>query len=154
MTLLTKIQTASIESMQDFENACEELAVAKYILADAKISKLLQCIVANSDLYTLVGKVCNGFDPIAVLNSHCGKNSLGCNTVLPPQDLALCVGFVFRILFLLDTERTKQGGERILIDFLSKYYNAQDLNESMIEFGVLVRAFKQGVLQLLQLFNK
>lgn len=149
MTLLEKIQTNTQASIKEFENSCDELANAKYIIAEAKISKVLQSIVANTKLYTLMGQVCNGFDPIYVLNMHAAKTEDGNNTVLPPSDEPLCVGFVFRLLYLLDTEKPKPGNERILMDFLSRYYNQHDLNLSMLEFGLLIKAFKQNALHLI-----
>ncbi|MDR3022145.1 MAG: hypothetical protein LBU60_05705 [Clostridiales bacterium] len=147
--LLNKIQNNTSASVRDFEAACDDLISAKYILADTKISKVLQTIVVSSKLYSLIGKVCNGFDPMALLNQQRAKTSDGHDTVLPPQDKALCVGFVFRLLFILDSQRDKTGGDQILKDFLMQYYNPNDLNASIAEFGNLLKSFKENAVQLL-----
>ncbi|MCL1945299.1 MAG: hypothetical protein FWF56_05820 [Firmicutes bacterium] len=149
MYKLDIIQNNSSSSIKDFGVACDELSTAKYILAEAKISKVLKTIVVNSKLYTLMGQVCNGFDLIAILDNHRAKNEDGFDTILPPQEAPTCVGMVFRLLYKLDTEKSNEGSKEILKDFLSKYYNSQDLNASMLEFGLLISVFKQKALQLL-----
>ena len=114
----------------EFERACKALIETKYILADKKISALLQVIAKHQNLYSLIDGCMQGFDFKSAF--HTAQIEIG-NTVglgMPRKRRDL-IAFVFCLLLSFDT------GQTDLRKFLHTfYYNGTSPSE---EFEIFVR---------------
>ncbi|MCL2062419.1 MAG: hypothetical protein FWH03_07355 [Firmicutes bacterium] len=98
---LYDIMDDSDECIVEFERACAELASAKYILAEKKISALLQVIAKSKNLYALIGACMQDFDFAAEL-----KHAKTQNGLMLPASRKKQIAFVFCLLLSFDTNQT------------------------------------------------
>ena len=102
---LFEIMEASDDSTIDFEKACYDLIHTRYILADKKISGLLQQIAKNKNLYALIANCMQDFDFKSVFNQAKAAGGDGRALVLPTECKKI-IAFVFCLLLSFDTNQT------------------------------------------------
>jgi len=117
----------------EFESACRELVSAKYILADKKISKLLQTIAKNSRLYTLVGECMIDFDFKSEFIKSKG-NFVPTKLTLPFERKKI-VAFVFCLLLSFDTNQTDL--KKFLHTFYFRHNGPTEEFEAFAEEAIL-----------------
>lgn len=102
--------------IEKFEKACDDLISSRYILAESKISVLLQTIAGNVELYKMFRSTLDGFDFDAAMAKS--KIPSGYNTykIVLPSDTKQIAAYVFRLLYAFDT------GAMSLKDFLHEYF--------------------------------
>ncbi|MCL2848350.1 MAG: hypothetical protein FWE13_06390 [Firmicutes bacterium] len=124
-----KTQDNLQNALAEFENACNQLLNTKYILAEKKISILLQIIAKHKELYELVAKCMDGFDfktEFFTAKSHVAKGT----GLRFPQDPKNIVALVFCLLLSFDTKQTD------FKQFLSAFYYNREGPEK--EFDIFV----------------
>jgi len=107
------IQIAGDEGLVEFESAARELVNTKYILADKKISILLQTIAKNKNLYALIANCVQGFDFKLEFNN---AKTEGAKGLTLPTERKKLIAFVFCLLLSFDTNQTD------LKKFLNTFY--------------------------------
>jgi len=117
-------------ALAEFKKACLQLLSTKYILADKKISIILQLIAKHPELYNLVAKCMEGFDfktAFAVAKPQDARTK-GLKLPMEPNHV---VAFVFCLLLSFDTKQTD------FKNFLSAFY--YDIEGPTKEFEVFVK---------------
>jgi hypothetical protein len=127
---------ASDDCVAEFERACSELSVAKYILAEQKIAQLLQVIAKSKNLYALMGACMQGFDFGAELIK--AKTPQG---LVAPSEPKKQIAFVFCLLLSIDTKQTD------FEKFLHTFYGGEDnANAEFSEFArQVILPFRKNV---------
>ncbi len=135
----------SSENVQEFYNACTEMSKAKFILADAKISKILKCIISSTDLVDAVADCLNGFNFANEFSKIQVKNDLKRVHIILPNDPKKLVAVVFSILSEMDSHRLD------LHSFIFDYFggNGETLLESYDRFvaGMII-PFRDALCEL------
>jgi len=100
---LLDIQISGDDCLVEFEAAARDLINTKYILADKRVSFLLQTIAKNKNLYALVKNCLQGFDFKAAFAEAKIDGNRGLNL---PTERKNLVAFVFCLLLSFDTNQT------------------------------------------------
>jgi len=118
------------EKVQAFYDACTEMTKAKFILADAKISKILKTIVSCPDLVDIIADALNGFNFQNEFSKIQVKNDLKKICIHLPNDPKKLVAVVFSLLSEIDSHRID------LHTFIFDYFdgNGRTLLESYDKF--------------------
>ena len=126
------------KKIDEFKSACDNLLNSQYILAEGRISLVLEAIASSQTLYNLFDEVLKGFDYKATAKEH----STGREFRLPdtPEKIA---ALIFCVLLDMD--------KRVILleDFLPFFY-ASDLNVAYENFlARIILPFRTAVLHLL-----
>ena len=120
--------------------ACDELIDAKLILAETKVSALLQRIAASKKAYELLDAVLKGFDFNYEFNLAKQKNALGTYSLTLPGDDRRLAAFVFCLLLEFDTTSCD------LQSFLDVYFYSENPTKSFESFiNEMIVPFKQSL---------
>ena len=139
---LLDIQIAGDECLVEFESACQELIHTKYILAEKKISLLLQTIAKHKNLYALISNCVQDFDFKHEL--EIAKAAASGRGLVLPQERKKLVAFVFCLLLSFDTNQT--DFKKFLHTF---YFEAQGPGTEYERFASeAIGAFSQAVASL------
>lgn len=111
-----KFMNPSDECIDDFVRVCSEMVNSKYILADGKITDILQTIAGSAKLYELVRAAVKGFDFEYELKK--AKSTAGGKvSLLIPTDTKNLIAFVFCLLIKIDSD------EILLKDLLDTFFS-------------------------------
>ena len=122
------------ESLRRFSVSCMDLVTSKFILADAKISVLLQCIAEEQQLCDIITEALRNFDYEGTLAACCKDGVFEL-----PNDARSSIALIFCLLFDFDTKK------RELSDFLKAYFGGNS-NQAMFDFGHrVIKNFKTAV---------
>jgi hypothetical protein len=134
---LYDIMDTSDDCVEDFKKACGDVIDAKYILAEKKISVLLQTIARSRRLYDLFGACMQSFDFGAELLK--AKTPTG---LVLPAERKKQIAFVFCLLLSFDTNQTD------FKKFLHTFYgDEQSPNTEFSDFAKAVMApFRDNVI--------
>lgn len=138
-----KYMSDSPESFQAVLDAADDLIAAQYLLAESKISALLQKIAASSKAYELFEKALEGFDFSLTFDAALSRNALGVPTLTMPSDPKTAAAFAFCILLDIDTGRCALG------DFLHAYfYRENATSEFALFLKNIAEPFKAAIVAL------
>lgn len=122
--------------LRQFNKACEDLVMGKYILANIKIKALINSINSSEKLTQIVSKSLDGFD-----FGMCFKESVTSDGLVLPGDDLSKIAYCFNVLYNLDE------GTITFIDFLSKYFisNRSNGEEFKLFIATIIQPFKQAI---------
>lgn len=118
------------QSFEDFLRSCDDLINGKYILADGKISAILQHIASSRKTYALFDGALNGFDFGYEFSRAKQPTGYNTETIRLPKNKEKAIAFVFCLLLEFDM------GQRKLKDFLHVYFYNDNPN---VEFAAFIR---------------
>ena len=102
--------------LKTFYDACTDMGKAKFILADAKISKILKSIVDSSELIAVVGEALVNFNFDTEFSKAQVKNDMTPLYFNSPKEKSKIVALVFGLLSEFDAHRLD------LHTFINDYY--------------------------------
>ncbi len=126
--------------IKSFNNACDEFLLGKYILAEVKISSLLQTINENEKLKNIVLDSRENFDFNNMLK-HCISNSNDKHIITLPNNDKEILAFVYDLLNFFEQKQFS------LYDFAHKFFtNDDNPNQEIAEFAnKIILPFKNAV---------
>ena len=131
------IKTKNVSDIAEFSSAMDDLITSKFILAEKRISSVLQTIANNADLYDLFKQALNGYN-YSVEFSKSRTSDKGRPKLVLPQNQARKIAYVFCLLMEIDT------GKRGLKDLLDEYYFLPRPNQSFMLFASeMLEPFKE-----------
>lgn len=119
----------SKECINEFNAACEEMIKSKYIVADKKITRILQSIAKSRILYTIIENSMVDFSFAEQLKESRQVDSYGRGLFILPRKRRNFIALVFCLLFSFDTRQTDL---RTFID--SFYYSEISVNNEFYDF--------------------
>ena len=124
--------------LKDFNTACNDFLNGKYILAEGKISTILDTLSKNNKLKDIVAECINGYNFSSAFDDAVGENGI----IVLPTDAKGIIAFVFSLLYNIDAKNFD------FYDFLTSYYNFDELN-NMGSFKMfadnIVLPFKEAI---------
>lgn len=131
------------EAFEQVLAACDELINAKVILAETKVSILLQKIAESKKAYSLLDDVLKGFDFNYEFTLAKRRNAVGAYTLVLPSDDRRLAALVFCLLLEFDTTSCD------LQSFLDVYYYGDTpANEFAMFVRDMIVPFKQAISSL------
>ena len=140
MSTLKSIRSDSEELVVDFALACDEIVSAKFIIAEKKISTLLQIIASSSRLYGLIQRVMQPFDFLQEL-----KNVIHGKEIILPSSRSKRIALIFCLLYSFDVKKID------LQEFIHHHFESDNVNDEFSAFGSsIVTVFQNDVLAALR----
>ena len=102
---MMQVSNEELSKIAQFIAGCNDMINGKFILADVKITKVLNNIAESEELYRFISECMNNFDFIKELHRAEMKNSLNSGAFTPPQEPEKLVAFVFCLLVECDAKR-------------------------------------------------
>lgn len=102
---MIKVSNEELSKIAQFVASCDDMINGKFILADVKITKVLNMIASSEELYRYISECMVGFDFAREYHRAEVKNSLNGGSFAVPSDEAKLVAFVFCILVECDAKR-------------------------------------------------
>lgn len=128
------------EAFEQVLAACDELINAKVILAETKVSVLLQKIAESKKAYELFDEVLKGFDFNYEFTLAKRRNAVGAYTLVLPSDVRRLAALVFCLLLEFDTTSCD------LQSFLDVYfYGDTPANEFATFVRDMIVPFKEAI---------
>jgi hypothetical protein len=131
--------------IEKFENACSDMAHSRYILAESKISALLQTVAGDISLYELFKSVMTDFDFSFELNKSKIPDGYNTHKIVLPHSKRKVAAYVFSLLYAFDTHAMS------LKDFLHEFfYTAAGANAEYEQFvRQIIVPFKNSVVDII-----
>jgi hypothetical protein len=122
-----------------FDKACDGLLSARFILADKKISELLQIIAGSKRLYALIEGCTKDFDFFREFR-HARKFYEGKGTIELPEGRKKQIAFMFSLLYSFDTKKID------IKEFIHTFYTSHNDNDEFSLFCLaLITGFRKNV---------
>lgn len=122
----------NIQELKQFNTACDEFVLGKYILADMKISSILKLITENEKLTNIVNSCLLDYDFNAEYKKYAISNEYESRFTLPVEDKEV-IGFVYNLLYKFQTKTMN------FYEFITKFFAEETANEkTFIEFAKMV----------------
>lgn len=102
---MIKVSNEELSKIAQFVASCDDMINGKFILADVKITKVLNMIANSEELYRYISECMVGFDFAREYHRAEVKNNLNGGTFAAPQEPEKLVSFVFCILVECDAKR-------------------------------------------------
>lgn len=103
---ILKMMDGSLKSsLERFNEACDDMAGAKYILASGKIAHVLQAIATSKPLMEFFNTIMTGFNFMVAFEKAKFRDELGHPYLKQPANPLLQVKFAFCLLFAIDTDK-------------------------------------------------
>ena len=102
---MIQVSNEELTKITQFIAGCNDMINGKFILADVKITKVLNIIAESEELYRFITECMNGFDFSKELHRAEMKNSLNGGSFTAPQQPEKLVAFVFCLLVECDAKR-------------------------------------------------
>lgn len=112
-----------VKELSNFNNACDEFVLGKYILVDMKITSILKMIADDEKLANIVNS-CIGASDFNSLCKQCLINKEEDFSIVMPSDDVSIISFVYNLLYRF------KSGDLDLYKFLKKYYNQDTVGSS------------------------
>lgn len=126
--------------LKQFNQACDEFASGKYILANIKIKAIINCVSQSPKLTDLITACLQDFDFNLAFQDSITEQGLQI-----PQGEKCITAYCFNILYNIDR------GSINFLDFLSKYFSGEEITsgeEFKLFVDVIVAPFKTSVNKL------
>lgn len=124
--------------LKDFNVSCDDFLNGKYILAESKISSILDTLDKNNKLKAIVAECVNNYNFSSAFGEAVGENGI----LSMPKDPKSIIAFAFSLLYNIDVKNIN------FYDFLTAYYNFDELN-NMGSFKLfadnIVLPFKEAI---------
>ena len=135
MRAVYDIMSDSDERLNDFRLACDEAAAAKFILAEKKISELLQIIAGSKKLFNIMADATQNFDFAAEL-----KKAVNGREFVLPTGRKKQIAIVFSLLYAFDSKKLD------LQEFIHNHFESENVNDEFARFAsVILGNFRANV---------
>lgn len=132
---IKELMTDDFSLVNEFEEACNEMLSCRYILAEARVIKILQTIAISNVLQNVIGGALKGFDYLATARTWSDNGKF-----IEPSSEKEYVALTMCILADVDS------GKIVLSDFLRQFFWDGSINDAYIAFcNMLVEPFKRYV---------
>lgn len=102
---MIKVSNEELSKIAQFLSGCDDMINGKFILADLKITKLLNMIADSEELYRYISECLTGYDFMRELHRAEVKNGLNGGIFAVPAEESKLVAFVFCLLVECDSKR-------------------------------------------------
>lgn len=102
---MIQVSNEELSKISQFIASCDSMANGKFILADVKITKILNMIAGSEELYRYISECMTGFDFVREYHRAEVKNGLNGGVFAVPQEPKKLVAFVFCLLVECDAKR-------------------------------------------------
>ena len=102
---MIKVSNEELSKIAQFIASCDDMINGKFILADVKITKVLNMIAGSEELYRYISECMVGFDFTKEYHRAEVKNGLNGGLFAVPSDPNKLVAFVFCVLVECDAKR-------------------------------------------------
>lgn len=102
---MIKVSNEELSKIAQFIASCDDMINGKFILADVKITKVLNMIASSEELYRYISECMTNFDFSREYHRAEVKNSLNGGNFAAPTEQEKLVAFVFCILVECDAKR-------------------------------------------------
>lgn len=126
---MIQVSNAELSKIAQFIAGCNDMINGKFILADVKITKVLNIIAESEELYRYISECMNGFDFIKELHRAEMKNSLNGGSFTAPQQPEKLVAFVFCLLVECDAKRID------FYSFINENFISKDRSDIYAKFA-------------------
>ncbi len=133
-------------NIQNFINSCDDMIKGKFIMADNKISKILESIANNEKLYKLVNDCVNGYN----FQKEYEKAYKECENGLfeTSKEIKKNVAFLICLFVEVDQHRIK------FYDFINKFFKSAGAgNEYEAFVKNMLIPFKEGIISQYNLIS-
>ena len=127
----------NIQELIPFNNACNEFATGKYILADIKISSILKTLETEEKLKSIVSSCCEDFNFTQEFNKAIKQENETLSFNIPENEKQT-IAFVYNLLSSFKNSTIN------FYDFLSKFYPNENSDFSAFANAVVI-PFKNAV---------
>lgn len=127
------------DNIQDFINSCDDMIKGKFIMADSKISKILETIAKNETLYNYINQCVNGYN----FQKEYEKILNECDNGLyeATNDIEKNIAFVMCLFVEVDHHRMK------FYDFISRFFRGAGAgNEYEAFVQTMLKPFKEAII--------
>ncbi|MCL2234544.1 MAG: hypothetical protein FWC11_02625 [Firmicutes bacterium] len=136
MRSIFDIMSDSDTLILEFDRACDNLILSKYILADKRISDLLKVVASSKKLYSLIKGVLKGFDFVEEYKLATIRRG----QFFLPKSRKKLISFVFCLLYYIDTNAIE------LSDFLKDNFSSSNVNLEFSNFtSQVILPFRHAV---------
>ncbi len=130
-----------VHDLINFNTACDEFVNGKYILADVKISSLLNIIAEDEKLRNIVASTLEDYDFKEKLINATKSEGNGYVLILPTDEKEI-IAFVYSLFYRFNNKTID------FYDFISQYYKSDDENPGK-EFynfaNAIITPFKNAI---------
>ena len=102
---MIKVSNEELSKIAQFVASCDDMINGKFILADVKITKVLNMIAGSEELYRYISECMVGFDFVREYHRAEVKNNLNGGSFAAPSEPEKLVAFVFCVLVECDAKR-------------------------------------------------
>src|SRR5574344_2091421 len=102
---MIKVSSEELSKISQFVASCNDMINGKFILADVKITKILNMIAGSDELYRYITECMTGFDFSREYHRAEVKNGLNGGVFAVPAEREKVVAFVFCLLVECDAKR-------------------------------------------------
>lgn len=102
---MIQVSNEELSKISQFLASCDDMINGKFILADVKITKILNMIAGSEELYRYISECMTGFDFVREYHRAEVKNGLNGGVFAAPQEPKKLVAFVFCLLVECDAKR-------------------------------------------------
>lgn len=137
---MIKVSNEELSKIAQFVASCDDMINGKFILADVKITKVLNMIAGSEELYRYISECMVGFDFTKEYHRAEVKNGLNGGFFAVPNDPNKLVAFVFCLLVECDAKRLD------FYNFINENFGISGKSEAYKNFaGQLLIPFKEIV---------
>ena len=137
---MLQVSNEELSKIAQFSASVDDMINGKFLLADVKITKVLNMIAESQELYRYISECMAGFDFSKEFHRAEVKNSLNGGSFNPPSDPEKLVAFVFCLLVECDSKR------RDFYTFIGENFAGETRADSYKNFSnVLLVPFKETI---------
>ena len=126
---MIKVSNEELTKINEFIAGCNDMINGKFILAEVKITKILNMIAGSEELYRYITECMNGFDFVKEYHRAEMKNGLNNGVFSAPQQPEKLVAFVFCLLVECDSKRVD------FYSFINDNFISKDRHEVYAKFA-------------------
>ena len=126
---MIQVSNEELSKIAQFIASCDDMINGKFILADVKITKVLNMIAGSEELYRYISECMVGFDFVKEYHRAEVKNSLNGGIFAVPQEPNKLVAFVFCVLVECDAKRLD------FYNFINENFGRESKSEAYKNFA-------------------
>ncbi len=135
---MIKVSNEELSKISQFISSCDDMVNGKFILADVKITKILNMIAGSEELYRYISECLVSYDFLREYHRAEVKNGLNGGVFAVPTEPNKLVAFVFCLLVECDAKRID------FYSFINENFKGENKSEAYQNFAAkLLVPFKE-----------
>ncbi len=126
---MIKVSNEELTKIAQFVSSCEDMINGKFILADVKITKILNMIAESDELYRFISECLMNYDFSREYHRAEVKNTLNNGSFVAPTEPSKLVAFVFCLLVECDAKRID------FYSFINENFKAENRTDAYQNFA-------------------